>query len=605
MPFTRYIIKADCTSVSAPKYLDARTSFYDLSCLYGSKEGSRPPLVFNILECQQWPANAKSIELDQSQLDAIQQALTQEIAVIQGPPGTGKTYIGLKIVEALLRNRKVWDPDRQSPILVMCYTNHALDQFLQGILSIRLPEDEGKDGDGLASRTVVPKIVRVGGRCQNEAINEFNVENLVRKLYIPGKLRQEYSSCRDDIQASLKFTSNLKEIEEYHDSKKHTFLTLSELSDIVDKPDHVYQLSQLATATEERGHELEIWLGLWEEVEITVAENGDIISQVAIDCIPTIDTHTTNSIDIEEGNCYGEPESNDPLVIDTGIEKGDESIKDESNIDDESNPVEEMIDILGEADIEESSRVLTEEIEYFKPIEFQERIDETKLNAEEDTFLGDAEILPGTILSSGSDAEQEEDDDAQEGSATGSGREGSATGSGSTDEHPSAMYKKVIVRQPRQDASELVQKYIFKHTMTPSQAKGVGDISELQLQQRWKLYNHWVEIKYQRMLNMKQNLFDEYSKQCEKFKKIKQRSHRYVFETHDVIGLTTTGAAKHQHVIHMVKPKVVIIEEAAEVLESHIVAALSAGTQHLILIGDHKQLRPKPNEQPRICAQVR
>ena len=46
----------------------------------------------------------------------------------------------------------------------------------------------------------------------------------------------------------------------------------------------------------------------------------------------------------------------------------------------------------------------------------------------------------------------------------------------------------------------------------------------------------------------------------------------------------------------MVKPKVVIIEEAAEVLESHIVAALSAGTQHLILIGDHKQLRPKPNE---------
>ncbi|CAG2058119.1 unnamed protein product [Timema podura] len=36
----------------------------------------------------------------------------------------------------------------------------------------------------------------------------------------------------------------------------------------------------------------------------------------------------------------------------------------------------------------------------------------------------------------------------------------------------------------------------------------------------------------------------------------------------------------------------VIVEEAAEVLESHIVASLTKDCQHLILIGDHKQLRP-------------
>ena len=60
--------------------------------------------------------------------------------------------------------------------------------------------------------------------------------------------------------------------------------------------------------------------------------------------------------------------------------------------------------------------------------------------------------------------------------------------------------------------------------------------------------------------------------------------------------MTTTAAARYQQVLHMVKPRIVIVEEAAEVLESHIVSALSAGTHHLILIGDHKQLRPKPNE---------
>ncbi len=59
--------------------------------------------------------------------------------------------------------------------------------------------------------------------------------------------------------------------------------------------------------------------------------------------------------------------------------------------------------------------------------------------------------------------------------------------------------------------------------------------------------------------------------------------------------MTKTGAAKYQHILHLVKPRIVIVEEAAEVLESHIVSALNTGTQHLILIGDHRQLRSKPN----------
>ena len=54
------------------------------------------------------------------------------------------------------------------------------------------------------------------------------------------------------------------------------------------------------------------------------------------------------------------------------------------------------------------------------------------------------------------------------------------------------------------------------------------------------------------------------------------------------------GAAKYRDLLHRIKPKITIVEEAAEVLESHIVTALTGGCEHLILIGDHKQLRPKP-----------
>lgn len=37
-----------------------------------------------------------------------------------------------------------------------------------------------------------------------------------------------------------------------------------------------------------------------------------------------------------------------------------------------------------------------------------------------------------------------------------------------------------------------------------------------------------------------------------------------------------------------------VVEEAAEVLEAHIVTSLSSKTDHLILIGDHQQLQPNP-----------
>ncbi len=39
--------------------------------------------------------------------------------------------------------------------------------------------------------------------------------------------------------------------------------------------------------------------------------------------------------------------------------------------------------------------------------------------------------------------------------------------------------------------------------------------------------------------------------------------------------------------------QVVVVEEAAEVLESHVLSALSSSVEQLILIGDHLQLRPK------------
>ena len=55
-----------------------------------------------------------------------------------------------------------------------------------------------------------------------------------------------------------------------------------------------------------------------------------------------------------------------------------------------------------------------------------------------------------------------------------------------------------------------------------------------------------------------------------------------------------TGAARYQNVLQAIRPVITIVEEAAEVLEAHIITSLTPGCQHLILIGDHQQLRPNP-----------
>ncbi|KAF4955348.1 hypothetical protein FSARC_11882 [Fusarium sarcochroum] len=61
----------------------------------------------------------------------------------------------------------------------------------------------------------------------------------------------------------------------------------------------------------------------------------------------------------------------------------------------------------------------------------------------------------------------------------------------------------------------------------------------------------------------------------------------------DVIGVTTTGLARNLNLFRKLRCKVMLCEEAGEVLEAHILTALLPSIEHAILIGDHLQLRPQ------------
>ena len=71
----------------------------------------------------------------------------------------------------------------------------------------------------------------------------------------------------------------------------------------------------------------------------------------------------------------------------------------------------------------------------------------------------------------------------------------------------------------------------------------------------------------------------------------------HYLERANIIGMTTTGLSKYRPLVSSLKPKIILIEEAAEVIEAPVTAACVESLQHLILIGDHQQLQGHCNVQ--------
>jgi hypothetical protein len=123
----------------------------------------------SIYDERTWPS-PQQMKLVDSQYKAIQSALTHKICIIQGPPGTGKTFISVKIVKLLLNNSNLWalKNGRRVLILMVCFTNHALDQFLEACV------EKCKLSTG---------VVRIGSRCENKNLEKFLLKNIKSDMH--------------------------------------------------------------------------------------------------------------------------------------------------------------------------------------------------------------------------------------------------------------------------------------------------------------------------------------------------------------------------------------------------------------------------------------
>ncbi|XP_071958540.1 NFX1-type zinc finger-containing protein 1-like [Antedon mediterranea] len=483
MPMRSYIIEAR-HEVDAPSYLrHNRTMTYDLSPLV---DGTTKLLVR--IAGNYWPT-ATALQLDDSQFDAVRTALTKEFAVIQGPPGTGKTYIGLKIVHALLHNSECWTIDaararvKHSPIFVVCFTNHALDQFLEGIHSFQ-----------------PTGIVRVGGRSKSETLKSFNLTQLRQKARERKELPISILNRKRDILRDMHALRDVMNLAEERIKVTTTGVIGEIYLETWMSDDHYESLTQFEVNSD---NVVVVWLGL---------AGNNKASDLVVDDIQNI--------------------VHDPDEEPTEEENEEMDIAEEADLLTEQRLVDIDDDITGEkVNVKEIDRIK-------KTVRRQLAYDPLKHVADEDGFQ--------------------------------------------------------LAGNKKRRSRYLKKQLLSSDKMREIEAARVGNIWNLKLNDRWRLYRFWIS-KY--CNNERQTLFQNqanYDALGKQLQEIGLEEDLRLMRDAKVIGMTTTGAARCRNMLQRIQAKIVIVEEAAEVLEAHIVSSLTEGCEHLILIGDHQQLRPNP-----------
>lgn len=496
VPFQRYIVECN-TDVDPPAYLRVEGRSYDLSSIMA--EGQEKILPFNPLTPHAWPDEEK-MGLDESQLQALKLALTSELTIIQGPPGTGKTYVGLKIARALLENHNAWS--NGCPMLVVCYTNHALDQFLEGIHGFL------KEG-----------IVRVGGRSSSETLKPFGLRELTRVSNFRKNLPQHLRRAHHDIYTQMEAAQELL--------KRQTIQLECSLRGVL-KEDFL-----------ERYISSQHW--------------DSLCLQPVFDGFESVGRKKPSMIAewLGIGFCG---------FLQGPQTTGGAEVADEYGAELED---EELIDIDEEADLIQAERIVVDAEHGDK--------DWKKLRSEEKCIADMAELMLAMNLNDAEPQERAQNQAPSQTEEEGWQMQG----------HQKKKIKQMAKKELRKTSA-----------MSEEEERQIRDVWSLNLKDRWRLYRLWV-LRYRSDLRTKALTSEQvYQDAAERLNEIRRREDLCVLQQARVVGMTTTGAAKYRQALQELQPRLVIVEEAAEVLEAHTITTLSKACQHLILIGDHQQLRP-------------
>ncbi|KAI6041108.1 hypothetical protein EDC04DRAFT_2566184 [Pisolithus marmoratus] len=478
--------------------------------------------------------------LDPSQVDAVIDVFTRELALIQGPPGTGKSYTGVELLRVLVKNQI-------KPILMIAFTNHALDHLLTSVL------DAG----------ITTNIVRLGSRSSDERISQYSIEIRERAAGQSRLDRNVSHRHRElkEIQEQIKelMDKTLKTTRKMHSSEVTKYIKVhypKHYASLRSPPKWVNVAKKLCDDDSDGPWKMQDRGGRAVNRDTSPyahwRQAGDIqfLQLVGSSHLPAKDPGMAGPSQV---NHFQALSSVDAGALDTNSpgDIGDHTDSDNDDNDDsgsfKSPEIEkswmlmpnEMGEVQGEEEAEH--KVGFEEIKYLSP--------------------GEPHTLP-----------------------------------------PSRPSLATYIQDPRGYFNALGLKDIpcIPHgNRKPEDLLGDGNIWAMSAGERNCLHGFWVEEararRCQNQLGEFQRLRDMHSNKLREYSEAKDAVRCQLLGNVDIIGCTTTGAAKLTALLKGLSPRVLLVEEAGQVLEAHVLGSLVPSVEHLILIGDPLQLRPTLN----------
>ncbi|KAG8861659.1 hypothetical protein FRB96_002616 [Tulasnella sp. 330] len=468
IPFSRYLVSPKGGNlremdIQLPAYATRPRYSMDLSCLFDLP-----------MQCVLRPSDPASVDttrtklkngsrLDETQADALLDTLISEISLVQGPPGTGKSYSGVELLRVLITNKV-------GPILLIAFTNHALDHLLRDILD----------------KKITTKIVRLGSRSSDEKVMDYTLFNLQQKR---GRTNLSKAAGRE--------FRNLKLLEENME-------------------------------------------GLIADVVTRNVNNNDLMRHVAA-AYPT-HHYKINNPEFWIQNLYNESE--------------------------------------GWEDAQSGSAPTSLLDFWIKGHDLQLITPPKDVQA------------PGKGESKGASSKGVDPRDNRFQQLDTPGAE---TGSSDYQE----KYKAWKV-----DALGFFKQIgVNGIPNAPSTLRAVSDgllkdydVWRMSLPERRDLRDFWgQEVRsksYTKETAEFQRLSERHAKARKRWEEMAEQAKLEILSKAEIIGCTTNGAAKLTSLLASLAPRVLLVEEAGQVLEAHILASLVPSIEHMILIGDPLQLRP-------------
>ncbi|KAG8980424.1 hypothetical protein FRC05_006056 [Tulasnella sp. 425] len=402
--------------------------------------------------------------LDDSQAEAMVDALTSEVSLIQGPPGTGKlilkrqSYTGIEILRVLISNNI-------RPILLIAFTNHALDNIIVKLLE----------------KNITKKIVRLGSRSADETVAKLSLDKILMNI----------NQARND-RAQGRAYGNMKRAEE---AMKYF------MDEIVGEKSRPVQLD-IHLSSQYPNHHDEL-------------HNPPFWIQELFD--------QSHDHDFEHPNKQNQPKS--------------------------------LVDFWRQG--------------------------------------GDLAFITYTGSGNSSAA-----------AAGRGGRRGKNRGAGRPD--GSANAAPIVDRAAWTNARETFFEEMCGSRAIPPAPTTSRNIDQLRRDsQMWnmskaerdrfnaRLNQEMLEGAQQEQLEEYERLKERHREASAEWNEIQDKTKLEVLANAVIIGCTTNGAAKLTELLRSVAPRVLLVEEAGQVLEAHILTTLVPSIQHMILIGDPLQLRPR------------